>query len=408
MKSKSIWLINQNAVPLKYGIFNRHFDISRELVKKGHNVTLFACSFRPRLHKSPPDHYRYNYEFVDGINVVWIKGLKYEMHDTKRRALNWFLFLWRLYILNKSQFKKPDVIIASSIPPLVFLLGIKFQREFGSVLICDVRDVWPKYLIDNGLFSKSNLFIKLLAYSERKGYEKADFITSAWPRLDIHVSEIINSKFKFKFVPKGITQNISVPLDTLQPIIDASIFAKKFKFVVGYAGSLGPSNCLDTIIDAISDNSILKADICLLIAGGGPLSEYISDVSEKQPNIYYVGSIPKTHIYQFYNICDVLWCGLPNLNLYRFGSALNKWIDYMTASKPIITSYSGYKTMINEAGCGSFVDSENVNQLVKELKIYSGYSKETLRVMGINGKKWLLENRTFDKIAECYEECFEV
>ena len=35
-----------------------------------------------------------------------------------------------------------------------------------------------------------------------------------------------------------------------------------------------------------------------------------------------------------------------------FGVSSNKWIDYMYSAKPVIISYSGYKSLINDPGCG--------------------------------------------------------
>ncbi len=34
---------------------------------------------------------------------------------------------------------------------------------------------------------------------------------------------------------------------------------------------------------------------------------------------------------------------------------MNKVVEYMLAGKPIIASYTGYPSMINEAECGYFV-----------------------------------------------------
>ena len=62
--------------------------------------------------------------------------------------------------------------------------------------------------------------------------------------------------------------------------------------------------------------------------------------------------------------------------------------------------------MINEADCGTFVPAENTEELKKAILQYSKMSKADLNQMGERGKKWLIENRTYQKLALKYSELF--
>lgn len=79
----------------------------------------------------------------------------------------------------------------------------------------------------------------------------------------------------------------------------------------------------------------------------------------------------------------------------------------MFAAKPMIVSYDGYKSMINEAGNGFFVKPEDVSELKN--KILELYDLGTIerKEMGQKGKEWLLKNRTFSKLADNYLEIME-
>jgi len=74
----------------------------------------------------------------------------------------------------------------------------------------------------------------------------------------------------------------------------------------------------------------------------------------------------------------------------------------MLASKPILASYSGYRSMINEANCGDFIEAENLSELKKHIIKYLNMSKGEISRIGENGNKWLIENRNFNKLASDY------
>jgi glycosyltransferase involved in cell wall biosynthesis len=74
----------------------------------------------------------------------------------------------------------------------------------------------------------------------------------------------------------------------------------------------------------------------------------------------------------------------------------------MYASKPIICSYDGFQSMINEANCGSFVKFNDVEKLAKAIQMYSKLNKSELTIMGERAKKFVTENRRFDYLAAKY------
>ena len=405
MDKKVIWLINQNSVPLKYGNFNRHFDIAEELVKRGHEVNIIASNYRPRIHKRPPNNEICNYEEVNGIKVWWLRGLTYETNQLPKRALQWLLFSYRLFSLPFDKISKPDVVIASSLPPTVFINGYHLKKKFNAKLIVDVRDVWPKFLTDMNHFSKYNPFILFLRAIEKFGYKKADHIVSAWPRFDIHVKESIDKDFKFTCVPKGVKPQL-LETENKKELPEELVneYLPKDKFIVGYCGLVSSTNKLSNLIECAK---ILKDEnIHFAIMGNGPHKEKLIKMAVGLDNISFVPAQPKHYVQSFLSKCDLLYSGLNDLDLYRYGTALNKWVEYMLAAKPVVCAYNGYQTLINEADCGVFVNSDDFQTLSKEILNYSKKSNEELEEIGERGQKWIINNRTFDKVAEIYESTF--
>jgi glycosyltransferase involved in cell wall biosynthesis len=97
--------------------------------------------------------------------------------------------------------------------------------------------------------------------------------------------------------------------------------------------------------------------------------------------------------------CDLLYLAVHTSKVWRYGQSLNKVIDYMWSGKPIVASYSGYKSMINEADCGTFIQPGNVGALRREIERYYQMTSDERAGMGARGKSWLLANRQYKKLA---------
>ncbi len=81
---------------------------------------------------------------------------------------------------------------------------------------------------------------------------------------------------------------------------------------------------------------------------------------------------------------------------------MNKVVEYMVAGKPIIASYTGYPSMINEANCGYFEDTSNADYLKNKILSIVNLTQEERKNIGLNGKKWIYENRQYSRLANEY------
>ena len=85
----TLWILNHYAISPDMSGGTRHFDLARELVKKGHEVTIFASGFdhhtRQYLKIKPGEKMRV--EEYDGVRFVWVNTLPYYGNNW-RRVLN--------------------------------------------------------------------------------------------------------------------------------------------------------------------------------------------------------------------------------------------------------------------------------------------------------------------------------
>ncbi len=395
---KNIWYVSKYVSPLEFGFATRHFYFCKEFEKKGYN-TLIITSDSNHTSNIPNFSETYNYTEHDGVKTIWCKTIRYKDTLSFKRIMSWIDFERRLFFLDTNKLPKPDAIIISSLSLFTILNGILWKRKFNCRLAFEVRDIWPLTITSIGSFKRSNLFVRLLSYIEKKGYKKADVIIGTMPNLKEHVKNIIGSSSNVFHIPQGLNESL---YENPEPLDEDYIkkYIPKDKQIICYAGSIGRSNALETILnvaDSLKDDSIH-----FLFVGDGDLKDRFQNQYGDSPNITFAPKIKKKQVQSLLNRCDFLYDSVKKTSLYDFGLSRNKWIDYMYSEKPVIVSYSGYRSMINEAGCGIFVESENEEELANAIHRLSKLDEDNRREIGQKGREWLIENRKFENLAEDY------
>ena len=77
-------------------------------------------------------------------------------------------------------------------------------------------------------------------------------------------------------------------------------------------------------------------------------------------------------------------------------------IDYMLAGKPIVASYTGYPSMINEAQCGTYVPAGDMAALRAEILSYAQMDSQQREAMGLRGREWIVSKRRYETLAQDY------
>ena len=406
----NIWCISKYACPPKYSKFPaRLFWLSKEFIKQGHTATLFT-SDATHLGQFPETKENYNFEIIDDVPVHWIKTKKYKKTASISRVLSWFSFEWMLFRFDTSKIEKPDVIIVSSLSIFSIIYGYFLKKKYGSFLVFEIRDIWPLTMTEEANFSKIHPLVIFIGMIEKFGYKVADLIVGTMPRLDLHVKEILGYERPFHCSPLGFNSADCETRSLQNENKFDSVFPKK-KMIVGYAGSMGVTNALKPFIKTIQS---LKEnpDIHFMLVGSGDLrAGYEQDLSGCE-NVTFLPRIPQNDIKYSLAKCDVLFLSTKNSSkVWDYGQSMNKVVEYMLAGKPIIASYAGYPSMINEAECGKFVKplaSESIEESMKNAFLEMAAMSEDDRIkFGLKGQNWIRERREYSKLAQLYLEAIE-
>jgi glycosyltransferase involved in cell wall biosynthesis len=401
--AKSIWLICKYASPEKYFFGTRHFYFAEEWVKYGHEVIIFTSNASHLTDKLPQFPGSHMIEEIQGVRTVWLKVLKTTKSSSAVRILSWLHFEWKVLTISKKQFKRPDVIIVSSLSILSIFSGFLLARYYKARFILEIRDIWPLSAMQLGGYSSRHPFMWLLGKLEKFGYRKADVIVGTMPNLIEHVKNVEPNFSYCTCIPQGITEQ---QLRAVEPLssdyIEYTFTPNTFKIV--YAGTLNVNNPIEVLLQAIQRLPVHECIEAYILSAGSMLDFYKKKYATCE-RIKFISQIPKNKVKAFLMQTDLCFDSIDS-ELAKYGLSRNKWIDYMNAGRPIICSYDGYQSMINEAECGSFVEFGNIDLLCQEILRYKYMSKVDRKIMGERARDYLKQNRLFSKLSIEYQALF--
>jgi glycosyltransferase involved in cell wall biosynthesis len=300
----------------------------------------------------------------------------------------------------KAALHLPDVVVVSSLSLLTILNGLLLRHRYKCRLVFEIRDIWPLTITEEGGFHKKNFFVQLLEWIEKLGYRRADVIVGTMPNLAEHVTNQVGPGKTVYCIPMGIDPATLTDIQPLPADYDRT-YIPIGKFVIGHVGSIGITNALDTFLNCAAAMVDLK-DIHFLIVGDGDLrAEYIQRYGHL-PNITFAPKVRKQMVQSVLARCDLLYFSVHASEVWRYGQSLNKVIDYMLAGKPVVASYTGFPSMINEAGCGTYVSAGDEAGLRQEIQRYARMEPAKRATIGGRGRQWVLEHRSYTSLSTNY------
>ena len=395
-----IWNVSKYvAPPAKVSAGGRGYLIMREFARMGYGCVIITSDSN-QLAEVPRLDQPFLHQEVDGIQLYWVRTMKYVVAKSLRRILSWLDFEWRLWRLPKEQLPAPDVVIVSSLSLLTILNGFLLRRRYKCRLVLEIRDIWPLTITEEGGFSRWNPLVLGLGFIEKLGYRYADAIVGTMPNLGEHVAGVLGHARTTHCIPMGVDEATLAARDEL-PADYAERYIPRGKFIVAHAGTIGITNALDTMLDCAES---MKDDpgVHFLVVGEGDLRVNYQNKYAHLPNLTFAPRVPKQMVQSVLSRCDLLYFSVHVSTVWKYGQSLNKVIDYMLAGKPVVASYTGYHSMINEADCGTYVPAGDVAALRQEILRFAAMGATQREAIGQRGRSWILASRRYETLAKNY------
>lgn len=387
-------------------------ELAVDLVKRGHRVTVISTiphynrnleNERYQLLRSKWGKILYQSEYhgmtvyhtfmpPKGQNILW-------------RLLTWVFFHIVSVIAALTIVPRPAVIIAPS-PPLTiglctWLLGMLYRAPY----IYNVQEIYPDIAIRLGAV-RNRWIIDLLYRLEKFVYSKASSVT------------VIASRMREQLLKKGVSDEKVhvipnfVDVNDLAPLSKDNDFSRKHnlynKFVVSYAGNMGPAQGLEHFIDAAK---VLReeAGICFLMMGDGINRESLRLRIERHNlgNFVFLPYQQYSLMGQAYAASDL--CLVPQAIETGFEAVPSKVYRIMACARPVLAvtdQNSDLACLVSEASCGAFVLPGSAEVLAEMIR-QAYQNQQVWKEMGINGREHVVRRYARETVTNQYHKLIE-
>jgi len=383
---------------------NLFFELAKELASSGNKVTV-VTSFPWYNLGEVPEKYRgriFMRENMEGVEVVRVSfpllgptKLKLAMGHLTAPVAS---FIGGLFV------KRPDIIYVYS-PPLFMGLSAWLLRMFKRVpFVFGVQDLHPQCYIDQGVL-KNRIAIWILRTLERFCYKKADAITvHSEGNKDYIVSRGIKAD-KIIVLPNWIDT------DEVKPLPRHNEFSKKYgldeKFIVGYAGTLGMSQGLLSVMEA-ADILRGRKDIEFFIVGDGIEKKAMEAMKKEKglDNVRFLGMQTKAVYPMVVASCEV---GLVTLNKkVKTPVVPSKILSMMAASRAVLASMpldGDAPKIIDASDCGICIGPEDPKMLAEKIAFLAD-NRGACEKYGRQGREYVVGHFSLKKVAEDITKMF--
>ncbi len=391
-----IWIINQYAVPPSQAGPTRHYSFAREMIRRGHEVTVIASSFdhvcRREAHLH--DGERYRYEVMDDVPFLWLWAPPYSGNDLSRvfNMLTFAGWLWPFWSARRLQ--KPDVIIGSVPTIFAALAALRLAGHLHVPFVLEVRDLWPQALIDFWGLSSGHPAVRFLRAVESHLYRCSERIITLLPGSLDYLSERSGKGEKVFWLPNGIDLNL-VPAPKKR--------AKDGSFTVMFIGNHGLAYGLDVLLDAalLLQREGGSPSIRFRLVGDGPDKARLKSRAGEEGIgiIHFEDSVPKMRIYELLQEADAFLMILKDSPIFKKGTSPNKVFDYLASVRPIIHCGDTTFDYIVEGRAGISVPAGDARALANAVSALARMPDETLMDMGRHGRCYVEEHFDIGRLA---------
>jgi len=401
----NILLINHYAGSVRHGMEYRPYYLAREWVRRGHHVTIVASSESHLRTQAPRlDGRTLLAETIDGIDYAWLATPPYRGNGAAR-VRNMFAFVLRLQreAAHLAAALRPDAVIASSTYPLDIWPACHIARLARARLLFEVHDLWPLTPMELGGHSRWHPFIMLLQAAENFACRRADAVVSILPKVRAHLEARGMAPHKLHLVPNGVDpsewEGASAALpEALSSSLDA--MRRAGRMVVGYAGTHGIANALDTLLEAA--HRLRERPVDFVLVGAGPDKPALlrRAAALRLSRVHFFDPVPKAQVPALLQRFDLAYIGWRRQPLYRFGISPNKLIDYMMAGRPVLHAVEAGNDPVRESGCGLSVAPEDPQAIADGVLTLLALGPGGRADLGRRGRSHALANHTYPVLGQ--------
>ena len=341
-----------------------------------------------------------DYKFYKGAQIIRLPIIS--RGKTKfKLVLNYlsFILLGSFAGITSLRKKKFDVIFVYEPSPItVGIPAIFISKLSKTPIVFWALDLWPETLEALGII-KSRFIIGIFKKLANFIYNNCALVLCQSRSFVENISGYLEDKSKAKYFPSW-SEDIVVDENTKKA---SEISDDPYSFKIIFAGNLAEAQDLDTVLSAIE---IAKDDNKLIwyFIGDGRSSNWLKKEIENRSlnkQVKVLGRYPASRMPSFFSHADALLVSLKKSKAFSMVIPA-KIQTYLKSGIPLIGVLDGDgRKVIDESNAGITCKAGDHLALAKIFQEINKLPKETLKIMGDNGK--IYAKQYFDKESQLLE-----
>lgn len=376
-------------------------DISRELSKRGHQVTVLTGLPDYTTGKVPLEYkfFRRRRETIDGVSVIRVPIIA-RRTGIIFRAINYLSFLINATVYARFAKKDYDIIFSYQSSPVTMAnAAITMKRRSGKKLFLYCLDIWPECLKVWNIQENSMLFRVIHRYSEWV-YHKCDLIgVTSYPFIDYLTETNRIDPARIVYIPQHSDDVLNAELP------ERAAESSMIRFAFG--GNIGSAQDVECIIRAVHRLSDLKCFEVHIYGDGSNLENCIqlaNQLHEDQKIIFH-GRVTGDELIHAYEKVDAFLLTLKGDNAVGMTMPA-KLQEYMALGKPVFAAIDGAAAqVITQAECGMVARASDDCGLAENMRKYMEDPSRYCE-LGLNSRSYYEKHFTKDVFIDKLEKIF--
>ncbi|SKA48783.1 glycosyltransferase family 4 protein [Enterovibrio nigricans] len=369
-------------------------ELAKELISQGNDVVIVTPGVEQQT--------RLSVCFYEGVEIWRFRSGLLRGKGKLHRAINESLLSIKCWLAIKKQLDTKPIDICVNYSPTIFFGPLMYliKKKCRSNVFLVLRDLFPKWVIDEGLIHRKSPIAYYFRMFEHLNYRVSDTI-GLMSETNLKQFGSLYPRYKNTTVlPNWSDCRVSV-----QDYSDFNIREKlslEDKTIFFYGGNIGHAQGITTLLDLA--DSMKDIDNChFLFIGQGDEVEKLKYILKKNKldNITYMPAINQIDYLKILSQVDV---GLVSLaKSHTSNNHPGKILGYMNYSLPILGVLNAGNDLIdiiNKEEAGFVFSTDAKVEDIKSSAVKLLGSKDMMRKMGVNGNRLLKSNYSCKNASE--------
>jgi len=352
-----------------------------------------------------------------GERVVRTRYRRHGRHLTGR-AMDQVVVAWSSVVLGARHFRRPerrpDVVIGTvpGIPSMFAAWAL--SRRFRAKLVIEMRDAWPDLIAPSGM----------LGIRSRMGFRRnvrkatTTVVHRALSRLQSRADLVVTTTMTFAAVLRSRGQSrvavvrngthlsdvdaaLLETTETTEPAVHTEHPGVDRPLRVIYLGTIGRSQCLDTVVRAAALLHDEGHKVEVRIVGRGAETDKLTRLADQlNAPVTIEGGVSHAEALDLYRWADTAFVGLHGWGPFEW-TIPSKVYEVMARGVPVTAALAGeFAELVRDLGAGAVVPPDSPQALAD---LWAQWCEAgAVPPAARHAARWVFANATWDVLAQDY------